>query len=88
MEEEVGRCPTATQKHCPGTGEEETKTYLEAATGQEVPLHQQRVKDQTKQGLITEEKKKKNEIPGNYRTALFQTLGRKWSRTSLTLFLG
>lgn len=55
-EEEVGRCPTSTHKHCPGTRGEEAKTQLEAATGQEVPLHQQQIKDQTKQALVTEKK--------------------------------
>lgn len=82
----MGRCPTSTHKHCLGTRGEEAKTQLEAATGQEVPLHQQQIKDQTKQALVTEKKKNKKEILDNYRTALFQTLGRKWSRTSLTLF--
>lgn len=38
----------------------------------------------------SEKKKKKNkkEIPENNKTVLFQTLERKWSRTSLTLFPG
>lgn len=55
--ENVGRCPTAAQKHWLGTREEEAKTHLEAARGQEVPLHQQQMKDQTKQALVTEGKK-------------------------------
>lgn len=33
-------------------------------------------------------KKNNKEILGNYKTALFQTMGRKWSRTSFTLFPG
>lgn len=90
---DVGRCPTASQKHGLGTREEEDKTHLEVARGQEVPLHQQQMQDQTKQALVTEKiiknkKKKKKEILGIYKTALFQILVRKWSRTSLTLFPG
>lgn len=54
---------------------------------EEVPLHQQKMKDQIKQALVTKKKNKK-EILSNYKTTLFQTLGRKWSRTSLTLFPG
>lgn len=75
-------------EHWLGTREEEAKTHLEVARGQEVPRHQKQMKDQTKQVLVTQKKKNKKEIPENNKTVLFQTLERKWSRTSLTLFPG
>lgn len=73
-EEEVGRCPTSTHKHCLGTRGEEAKTQLEAATGQEVPLHQQQIKDQTKQALVTEKKKTRRK----FRTITGQLYSKPW----------
>lgn len=70
----MGRCPTSTHKHCLGTRGEEAKTQLEAATGQEVPLHQQQIKDQTKQALVTEKKKTRRK----FRTITGQLYSKPW----------
>lgn len=79
---DVGRCPTATQKHWLGTREEEAKTYLEVARGKEVPLHQQQMKDQTKQALVTEEKKQERNS-GELQDSFIPNLGKKMEQNLL-----
>lgn len=80
--ENVGRCPTAAQKHWLGTREEEAKTHLEAARGQEVPLHQEQMKDQTKRALVTEEKKQQGNS-GELQNSFIPNLGKKMEQNLL-----
>lgn len=66
-------------------GREEAKTQLEAATGQEVPLHQQQIKDQTKQALVTEEKNQEGNS-GQLQDSFIPNLGKKMEKNLLDYF--
>lgn len=63
-------------------GREEAKTQLEAATGQEVPLYQQQIKDQTKQALVTKEKKQEGNS-GQLQDSFNPNLGKKTEKNLL-----